>query len=429
MGQSLPILSSHMKIVQQNSILIVDDTPTNLKVLFTLLNQSGFKVSIAKSGESALEKVKEVLPDLILLDVMMPGIDGFETCRRLKADPRTKDIPVIFMTVLSEVVDKVKGLNLGAVDYITKPIEQDEVLARINVHLELRKAQLRLVQEEKMSALGQLVAGVAHEINNPVNFIYGNLTHARQYSHDLLKLLSLYEAYTPEPIPEVLTYSEEIDLEFLKDDLPQLLHSMQMGAERILGIVRSLQVFSRLDRAERRPVNLHESLDSTLMLLSSRLRTKSQRPDFRRPDIEVVKEYGELPLVECNAGELNQVFMNLLANAIDAINEKIDHEENTQQPDFQGVTPRIRILTEVTEDQTKVVIRIKDNGIGMSEEVRQMIFEQFFTTKPVGQGTGLGLSITHQIVVAKHGGTLEVNSALREGTEFVITIPVRLTND
>jgi signal transduction histidine kinase len=418
-----------MKIVQQNSILIVDDTPTNLKVLFTLLNQSGFKVSIAKSGESALEKVKEVLPDLILLDVMMPGIDGFETCRRLKADPRTKDIPVIFMTVLSEVVDKVKGLNLGAVDYITKPIEQDEVLARINVHLELRKAQLRLVQEEKMSALGQLVAGVAHEINNPVNFIYGNLTHARQYTDDLLKVLDLYETNTLEPIPEVLTYSEEIDLEFLKDDLPQLLHSMQVGAERILGIVRSLQVFSRLDRTERRPVNLHESLDSTLMLLSSRLRTKSQRPDFRRPDIEVVKEYGELPLVECNPGELNQVFMNLLANAIDAINEKIDHEENTQQPDSQGVTPRIRILTEVTEDQTKVVIRITDNGIGMSEEVRQMIFEQFFTTKPVGQGTGLGLSITHQIVVAKHGGTLEVDSARGEGSEFVITLPVRLTND
>ena len=418
-----------MKIIQQDSILIVDDTPTNLKVLFALLNQSGFKVSIAKSGENALEKVKEVLPDLILLDVMMPGIDGFETCRRLKADPRTKDIPVIFMTVLSEVVDKVKGLSMGAVDYITKPIEQEEVLARINVHLELRKAQLRLMQEEKMSALGQLVAGVTHEINNPVNFIYGNLPHARRDIDDLLKLLQLYETYTPNPIPEIQTYSEEIDLEFLKDDLPQLLHSMQVGAERILGIVRSLQVFSRLDRAERRPVNLHESLDSTLMLLSSRLRTKSQRPDFRRPDIEVVKEYGELPLVECNPGELNQVFMNLLANAIDAINEKIDHEENTQQPDSQGVTPRIRILTEVTEDQTKVVIRITDNGIGMSEEVRQMIFEQFFTTKPVGQGTGLGLSITHQIVVAKHGGTLEVDSARGEGSEFVITLPVRLTND
>jgi signal transduction histidine kinase len=415
-----------MKIIQQDSILIVDDTPTNLKVLFTVLNQSGFKVSIAKSGESALEKVKEALPDLILLDVMMPGIDGFETCRRLKASLKTKDIPVIFMTVLSEVVDKVKGLKLGAVDYITKPIEQEEVLARINVHLELRKAQLRLVQEEKMSALGQLVAGVAHEINNPVNFIYGNLLHAQRDVNDLLKLVRLYETYTPNSIPEIQAYLEEIDWEFLKDDLPQLLHSMKVGAERILGIVRSLQVFSRLDQAERRPVNLHESIDSTLMLLSSRLRAKARHPDFRRPDIEVVKEYGELPLVECNSGELNQVFMNLLANAIDAINEKLEDGENSQKAELQSFTPRITIRTEVTEDQTKVVIRIADNGIGMCEEVRQRIFEQFFTTKPVGQGTGLGLSITRQIVVAKHGGTLELNSTLGEGSEFVIILPLKL---
>lgn len=415
-----------MKIVQQDSILIVDDTPTNLKVLFALLNQSGFKVSIAKSGENALEKVKEVLPDLILLDVMMPGIDGFETCRRLKADPRTKDIPVIFMTVLSEVVDKVKGLSMGAVDYITKPIEQEEVLARINVHLELRKAQLRLMQEEKMSALGQLVAGVTHEINNPVNFIYGNLPHARRDIDDLLKLLQLYETYTPNPIPEIQTYSEEIDLEFLKDDLPQLLHSMEVGAERILGIVRSLQMFSRREQAEPKPVNLHESIDSTLMLLSSRLRSKSRRPDSRRSDIEVIKEYGELPLVEGYVGQLNQVFMNLLANAIDAINEQIEEEENSQNAELQSFTPRITIRTEVTQDQAKVVIRIKDNGIGMSEEVRQRIFQQFFTTKPVGQGTGLGLSITRQVVVAKHGGTLDVNSKLGEGSEFVITLPVKL---
>jgi signal transduction histidine kinase len=414
-----------MKIVQQDSILIVDDTPTNLKVLFELLSQSGFKVSIAKSGESALEKVQEAFPDLILLDVMMPGIDGFETCRRLKADLKTKDIPVIFMTVLSEVVDKVKGLKLGAVDYITKPIEQEEVIARINVHLELRKAQLRLVQEEKMSALGQLVAGVAHEINNPINFISGNLSHARRDVDDLLKLLDLYETYTPNPIPEIQTYSGEIDLEFLKDDLPQLIHSMEVGAERIQGIVRSLQVFSRRDRQERKPVNLHECIDSTLMLLSSRMRTKSQRPDFRHPDIEVVKEYGELPLVEGNTGQLNQVFMNLLANAIDAINQEIEAGENSQKVELQSFTPRITVRTQVTQDHTKVVIRIKDNGIGMSQEVRQRIFEQFFTTKPVGQGTGLGLSITHQIVVTKHGGTLDVTSTLGEGSEFVITLPIK----
>lgn len=414
-----------MKIVQQDSILIVDDTPTNLKVLFDILNQSGFKVSVAKSGESALEKVQEALPDLILLDVMMPGIDGFETCRRLKANLTTKDIPVIFLTVLSEVVDKVKGLKLGAVDYITKPIEQEEVLARINVHLELRKAQLRLIQEEKMAVLGQLVAGVAHEINNPVNFIYGNLSHARQDVDDLLKLLCLYETYTLESIPEVQVYSEEIDWEFLKYDLPQLLRSMEVGAERILGIVRSLQVFSRMEHTEPKPVNLQESIDSTLMLLSNRLRTKTHDANLRRPDIEVLKEYGKLPLVEGYVGELNQVFMNLLANAIDAINERIEEEKKSQNANSQGFSPRIMIHTEVTPDQMKVVIRIKDNGIGMSQKVRQRIFEQFFTTKPIGQGTGLGLSISRQIVVTKHGGTLDVNSVLGEGSEFVISLPVQ----
>ena len=414
-----------MKIVQQDSILVVDDTPTNLKVLFELLNQSGFKVSIAKSGESALEKVHHALPDLILLDVMMPGIDGFETCRRLQADVKTKDIPVIFMTVLSDVVDKVKGLKLGAVDYITKPIEQDEVLARINVHLELRKAQLRLVQEEKMAALGQLVAGVAHEINNPVNFIYANLPHAKQYTHELLKLIALYESYNHNPIPEIQAYSEEIDWEFLKEDLPQLLHSMQVGAERILEIVRSLKIFSHRDEAESKPVNLHEGIDSTLMLLSRRLQANSRNPDFLRPDVEVIKEYGDLPIIEGHPGQLNQVFMNILGNAIDAINEKIENGENNPNTNSQGFTPRIKICTEVTEDQQNVVIRISDNGIGMSEEIRQMIFEQFFSTKPVGQGTGLGLSISRQIVVIKHGGTLDVYSTLGEGSEFVLTLPVR----
>lgn len=415
-----------MKIVQHDSILIVDDTPTNLKVLFELLNQSGFKVSIAKSGESALKKVHEALPDMILLDVMMPGIDGFETCRRLKGDPRTKDIPVIFMTVLSELVDKVKGLKLGAVDYITKPIAQEEVLARINVHLELRKAQMRLLQEEKMAALGQLVAGVAHEINNPVNFIYANLPHAQEYIRELLRLVHLYQAYTPQPIPEIQTYSEEIDWEFIKDDLPQLLHSMEVGAERILEIVHSLQVFSRRDQAESKPVNLHECIDSTLMLLSRRLQAKFRHPDYHYSDIEVIKEYGELPLIKGYAGQLNQVFMNILANAIDAINEKLENEVNSQTIDSHVFTPKITICTAVSADNTQVIIRIQDNGIGLPEELHHKIFEQFFTTKPVGQGTGLGLSISRQIIVDKHGGTLEVNSSLGEGSEFIITLPIRV---
>jgi two-component system, NtrC family, sensor kinase len=413
-----------MKIVQQNSILIVDDTPTNLKVLFELLNQSGFKVSVAKSGESALEKVHQALPDLILLDVMMPGIDGFETCRRLQADLRTKDIPVIFMTVLSDVVDKVNGLNLGAVDYITKPIEQQEVLARVKVHLELRKAQLRLLQEEKMAALGQLVAGVAHEINNPVNFIYANLPHAKKYTHELLKLIDLYQIHTPQLIPEVQAYLEEIDWAFLKEDLPQLLHSMEVGAERILEIVRSLKVFSHRDESESKPVDIHEGIDSTLMLLSRRLQAKSGHQDLLNADVEVIKEYGDLPLIEGYPGQLNQVFMNILVNAIDAINEKMEVRQNNPHSDSQNFTPKITICTEVTQDKNHVVIRISDNGIGMPEDLSQKIFEQFFSTKPVGQGTGLGLSISRQIIVTKHQGTIEVYSAPEKGSEFVITLPL-----
>ena len=403
-----------MKKTQSNTILIIDDIPTNIKVLLEFLNQSNLRVSVAKSGESALKKIKEVSPDLILLDVMMPGIDGFETCRRLKADPITKDVPIIFMTALSDSVDKVKGLTLGAVDYITKPIQHEEALARINVHLELRKTRLKLVQEEKMAALGQLVAGVAHEINNPVNFIHGNLICAQKYLQELLKLLHLYELHSPHPILEVQAYSGVIDLEFLKQDLPKLLSSMEVGTNRIQEIVRSLRTFSRLDEAECKAVDIHKSVDSTLMLLNHRLKATSQRPT-----IEVIREYGELPLVDCYAGQINQVFMNLLANAIDAIDEKAEDWESKQ---IGSQCPKIRIHTEVTADRAQVIIRIADNGRGMPPEVQQRIFDQFFTTKPVGKGTGLGLAIAHSIVVEKHKGMLSCTSRLGEGTEFAIAL-------
>lgn len=345
-----------MNNYQTDSILIVDDIPTNIKLLFELLNEFGFKVSVAKSGESALAKVQEALPSLILLDVMMPGIDGFETCSRLKANPKTKDIPIIFMTALSDTVDKVKGLKLGAVDYITKPIEHEEVLARINVHLELRRTQLKLVQEEKMSSLGLLVAGVAHEINNPMNFIQGNLHHAQKYIQELFKLLHLYEIHIPYSIPEIKAFSEVIELDFIKEDLPQLLSSMVVGTERVEKIVRSLRVFSRLDEAEYKLVNLHEGIDSTLIILNSRLKATPQRPD-----IEVVKEYGDLPIVECYAGQLNQVFINLLSNAIDAINDGISNKKesaNNQLPIPNSQSPKICIRTAVTPDQKSVLIKI-----------------------------------------------------------------------
>ncbi len=418
-------------IPQKHSILVVDDTHTNLKILFDLLSNQGYRVAIAKNGEAALEKLESYLPELILLDVMMPGIDGFETCKRLKDNPNTQDIPVIFMTALSDSGNKVKGLNAGAVDYITKPINHEEVLARIEIHLQLKnlktlegmvnertteltetlenlkRAQVQLVQKEKMSSLGKLVAGVAHEINNPVNFIHGNLKHIQQYSLGLLQLVELYQKHYPQPEKEIQDYAEELELEFLQEDLSKIISSMTIGSNRIRQIVLSLRNFSRLDEAEFKPVNLHEGIESTLLILQHRFKTSS-----KNPAIEVIRKYSELPMVECYSSKLNQVFMNILANAIDALEESID--SGNKEP---------TIVISTSELLNKwVEIRIADNGNGISEETSSKIFDPFFTTKPIGSGTGLGLSISHQIITDKHGGKLECYSTLGQGTEFVIQI-------
>ncbi|MFB2833898.1 GAF domain-containing protein [Floridanema evergladense] len=294
----------------------------------------------------------------------------------------------------------------------------------------LKQTEAQLVHTEKMSSLGQMVAGIAHEINNPVNFIYGNLDHANGYIADLLGLLRLYQQYYPNPVPEITEEAENIDLEFLKEDLPKLLASMQVGTERIRQIVLSLRNFSRLDEAEKKPVNIHEGIDNTLLILQSRLKGGQGKPE-----IQVIKEYGELPLIECYAGQLNQVFMNIISNAIDAL-------ENV--PETRKITIRTSVVKNHSESQLLaeenalsdgnylpevnnfhlVVVSISDNGLGMSEEVRKRLFDPFFTTKPVGKGTGLGLSISYQIVAEKHGGQLRCNSAPGKGAEFVLEIPV-----
>jgi two-component system, NtrC family, sensor kinase len=275
----------------------------------------------------------------------------------------------------------------------------------------LQQAQIQLIQSEKMSSLGQLVAGVAHEINNPVNFIYGNLAHANEYIQDLIGLLKLYQQHNPNPHPEVQAEADAIDLDFLLEDLPKLLNSMRVGADRIQQIVASLRTFSRMDEADMKAVDIHEGIDSTLMILQNRIKAKSDRPE-----IKIVKEYGSLPLIECYAGQLNQVFMNILSNAIDALEEAI----NTQD----GFHPIITIRTTIVNEKY-VEIDIADNGLGIAEAVRQNIFNPFFTTKPIGKGTGMGLSISHQIVAEKHGGSLECCSDLGAGTEFVIKIPMQ----
>ncbi|KAF3883842.1 MULTISPECIES: ATP-binding sensor histidine kinase [Nostocales] len=281
---------------------------------------------------------------------------------------------------------------------------------------EMQQMQLQLVQSEKMSALGNLVAGVAHEINNPVGFISGNIEPAKDYVRDLLDLITLYQEKLPNPDTEIEDKIEEIDLEYIREDLPQLLESMSLGANRIRSISTSLRTFSRTDKDCKAPFNIHDGIDSTVLILRHRLKANECRPA-----IEVIKNYGEIPLVDCFAGQLNQVFMNLLANAIDALEESNLGKSMTE---IAAKPNRITIKTHVAESGQHIVIRIADNGVGMSQEVKQKVFDHLFTTKAVGKGTGLGLAIARQIVVEAHGGTIDVDVIPQEKTEFVVTLPI-----
>ncbi|MBG1268922.1 sensor histidine kinase [Nostoc sp. WHI] len=294
-------------------------------------------------------------------------------------------------------------------------------LKRKNIQLqqtlqELQHTQVQLIQIEKMSSLGQLVAGVAHEINNPVNFIYGNLIHVKEYTQKLLTLTNLYRQQYPHYNPEISLLIDEIDLEFIIDDLPKILSSMTVGADRIREIILTLRNFSRLDEAEMKPVDIHEGIDSTLLILQHRIKGKSEQQE-----IAIIKDYGSLPLVECYAGGLNQVFMNILSNAIDVLRKE---EMERLKEEIKQHSSFITIYTEV-KNQECVIISIKDNGSGVTEEVKTKLFDPFFTTKPVGEGTGLGLSISYQIVVDKHKGKIKCVSAPKKGTEFVIEIPIK----
>lgn len=462
-----------------NLILIVDDNPTNLEVLSKSLSNAGYSIAVATSGETALKQIAYECPSLILLDIMMPGIDGFETCRRLKADPITKAIPIVFMTALSDIENKVKGFSLGAVDYITKPFQQEEVIARVQIHLkiqhltqtladqnqllkqeiqrreqadaelhllnqelearianrteelssalyQLQQAQVQLVQKEKLSMLGELVAGVAHEINNPISFIANNLEPAIEYVADITESIHLYQKHYPNPHPEIFGFVKDIDLNFALEDLAKLLASMHLGTERIRDISMSLRNFSRSDTKSLMPADLHQGLDSTLLILKHRLKGNKHRQA-----ITVVRNYGNLPEVVCYPGQINQVFMNLLSNAIDALDDtdylaQLTGSMNSAQIVplvSQPLEPTIYIYTECLESNY-VTIRIVDNGPGMTDKIRDRVFEPLFTTKQVNQGTGLGLSISRQIVVERHGGQLTCSSCPGRGSEFVINLPV-----
>ncbi|NEO29750.1 MAG: response regulator [Symploca sp. SIO3C6] len=595
-------MNSNQELEAKSKILIVDDKPDNLHLLSKMLTTHGYEVRRAINASTALMGVQAAPPDLILLDIRMPDMDGYQLCQKLKAIKQTKEIPVIFLSALNEVLDKVKAFEVGCADYITKPFQIQEVLARVENQLtigrqkallqkeicerkqveealrqsetllnetlritkvggwlidlvskkcfwtqevhqilelpenlklnddmksidlylsfyspiaqtiireafgnaiedgkpydlelplitannnhrwvrttaktvceqgkslrvfgnimditerkqteeairlsearerdratqleltlsELKRTQARLIQTEKMSSLGQMVAGVAHEINNPVSFIYGNLIPASEYASDLIRLIEIYQQTYPNPTPEIQELIEEIDLEFLMEDWQKLINSMQLGAERIHEIVLSLRNFSRTNQLEKEYIDIHDGLDKTLLILNHRLRAVGNRPE-----IEVIKNYGELPPVNCYNSQLNQVFMNLINNAIDALADTNHNDHNSNSTNqIQPIKSKIWIYTEkisensstaTAKTEEKVVIRIVDNGPGMNEQVQKQIFDPFFTTKPAGRGTGLGLAISYQIIVEKHGGKLSCVSAPGEGTEFIVEIPI-----
>ncbi|MGB3639899.1 MAG: ATP-binding protein [Rivularia sp. (in: cyanobacteria)] len=427
-------------------IIIVDDEPTVHQVTQLALKNFVFDdkplTFFSADSSQAAKKLIANHPDtaLILLDVVMDTNDaGLQVVKYIREELKNKRVRIILRTgqpgeapeesviIDYDINDYKLKVELTRQKLITTTIAAlrsyrdftiiEEQSIKLTQALEsLQNTQLQLVQSEKMSALGNLVAGVAHEINNPIGFVAGNIKMAKEYVEDLFGLIKLYQKYYPNPEPEIEQQIEEIDLEYLQDDLPKLFNSLKIGSERIRNISTSLRTFSRGDTEQKTLFNIHEGIDSTLLILRHRLKASESHPT-----IEVIKNYCNLPLINCYSGQLNQVFMNLFANAIDALEES---NVGKTFPEIEANLNQIEITTSLIEEEKIARIQITDNGLGIPEEVKQRIFENLFTTKAVGKGTGLGLSIARQIIVDKHQGSLIVNSEIGKGTEFIIEIPV-----
>ena len=398
------------------SILITDDNPENIKVLFDMLKNEGYKIRIATNGEQAVKSVNTEVPGLILMDIQMPQMDGYEACRRIKVSKENKSVPIIFMSAMTETYNIVEAFRAGGVDYITKPFQLEEVLARVNTHFTLREktielesalkklsnSQSQLIQSEKMASIGQLTAGIAHELNNPLNFINVGAIGLKKDIEDLLRLLDEYQKLNgvkdlSKKLQQIKEFQEEIDYEYLRTGIPEILTDIMEGTQRTVDIVRGLRNFSRIDSEDKQLADIHEGLENTLKLLQNKFKNK----------VTLTKEYDEsIGEIYCYPGQLNQVFMNLLANEEQAIKDKGE-------------------VVVTTKDLGKsILISIKDDGRGIPKDNKERIFDPFFTTKDVGEGTGLGLSIAYGII-DKHGGKIEVESEEGKGTEFVIRLPKR----
>ncbi|MDB9373155.1 hybrid sensor histidine kinase/response regulator [Nodularia sphaerocarpa] len=413
-------------------ILIVDDKLENIRFLSDFLSKHNYQVRKAINGQAALTSVKSLPPDLILLDINMPGMGGYEVCQHLKNYPETAEIPVIFLSAGNEINDKILAFEAGGIDYITKPFNLEEILVRVQTQLkvqqlqqnlrdrnqeiqsmllELQKTEAALIQKEKLVNASQITAGISHEINNPLSFILGNLKPASEYSENLITLIALYQNAFPDATPEIQNFIEYIDLDFLVTDFRSIISSLNTGAERIRSVINAMHIFSRIDESGIKPINIAETIESVLVILRYQLALNNGSVS-----ISVVKNYADTPELIGQANLLNQALLNILQNAIQAIESKINSVIDS------SFKPTIWINTSTTEQQ-QIRISIKDNGIGIAPENKPRLFEPFFTTKPPGKGVGLGLFTSYQIITEFHQGTLTYHDCPEGGSELIIEIP------